>query len=68
MSMQEELHRLQFLVSDQSLLLLPEYHQRITVRIAGFRLRLIIKRAKKKMHPYFQQQNFDFDTKSTEAT
>ncbi|CAF92300.1 unnamed protein product, partial [Tetraodon nigroviridis] len=31
MSMQEELNRLQFLVSDQSLLLLPEYHQRIQV-------------------------------------
>lgn len=29
--MQEELNRLQFLVSDQSLLLLPEYHQRIQV-------------------------------------
>lgn len=31
MSMQEELDRLLFLVSDQSLSLLPEYHQRIKV-------------------------------------
>lgn len=32
MSMQEELDRLTFLVSDQSLSLLPEYHQRIKVQ------------------------------------
>lgn len=30
--MQEELDRLLFLVSDQSLSLLPEYHQRIKVQ------------------------------------
>lgn len=33
MSMQEELNRLLFLVSDQSLSLLPEYHDRIKVGI-----------------------------------
>lgn len=42
MSMQEELNRLLFLVSDQSLSLLPEYHQRIKVRIRCFTLRLIL--------------------------
>ena len=31
MSVQEELDKLLFLVSDQSLSLLPEYHQRIKV-------------------------------------
>lgn len=31
MSVQEELDRLMFLISDQSLSLLPEYHQRIKV-------------------------------------
>lgn len=34
MSVQEELDRLLFLVSDQSLSLLPEYHQRIKVWIS----------------------------------
>lgn len=36
MSMQEELNSLLFLVSDQSLSLLPEYHQRIMVGIRCF--------------------------------
>lgn len=30
--MQKEMERLRFLLSDQSLLLLPEYHQRVEVR------------------------------------
>lgn len=31
MQIQEEMERLRFLLSDQSLLLLPEYHQRVEV-------------------------------------
>lgn len=32
MQIQKEMERLRFLLSDQSLLLLPEYHQRVEVR------------------------------------
>lgn len=32
MRIQKEMERLRFLLSDQSLLLLPEYHQRVEVR------------------------------------
>lgn len=42
MSMQEELNSLLFLVSDQSLSLLPEYHQRIMVGIRCFTFRPIL--------------------------
>lgn len=32
MQIQKEMERLRFLLSDQSLLLLPEYHQRVEVK------------------------------------
>lgn len=35
MQIQKEMERLRFLLSDQSLLLLPEYHQRIEVGVRG---------------------------------
>ena len=35
MQIQKEMERLRFLLSDQSLLLLPEYHQRVEVGGAG---------------------------------
>ena len=35
MQIQKEMERLHFLLSDQSLLLLPEYHQRVEVGGAG---------------------------------
>lgn len=37
MQIQKEMERLRFLLSDQSLLLLPEYHQRVEVRVVGGR-------------------------------
>lgn len=42
MSVQEELDQLMFLTSDQSLSLLPEYHQRIQVRFLSDVLVLLL--------------------------
>lgn len=38
MQIQKEMERLRFLLSDQSLLLLPEYHQRVEVGAVGMGL------------------------------
>lgn len=38
MQIQKEMERLRFLLSDQSLLLLPEYHQRVEVGVVGMGL------------------------------
>jgi len=51
MQIQKEMERLRFLLSDQSLLLLPEYHQRVEVRGQGWAGGLAGKLSAGSQHP-----------------